>query len=79
MSNRPPWTPDPSRPNGPDGIYPYIVRNCPHQGCDWEITEEYRAKSALSWRFKIPFDQLEKIIHEHLETHLDPTLKELNL
>lgn len=79
MPQLPPWTPDPSRPNGPDGIYPHIINTCPDPYCTWKITVEYRAKSVLSWRFKVPSDYVEKKMQEHLESHLDPTLKELNL
>lgn len=73
----PPWFPR----GGPRplDIYAHIVRHCPHEGCEWETVEEYRSSSHLAWRMTAPPKELEKLVLEHLESHLDPTLKDLNL
>lgn len=71
------WLPDHRPVDG--SMYPHVKKSCPHQGCDWELTVEYRSKSVFSWRSVMPAQLRDRLQMEHLESHLDPTLKELKL
>lgn len=55
---------------------PRTVRPCPHDGCEWSVTTEalITRKGQVSVYRPSPA-VLEEVTLEHLETHLDPSVR----
>lgn len=55
---------------------PRVVRTCPHEGCEWSATTEALiTRDSETSTYLMPLTVFDQLAQEHLETHLDPSVR----